>query len=65
MSIEAHCRLDLFASAARHAELDVFGTAALSGVSAFATPPLQSPMTSAATDIARQNGIETTADENV
>jgi len=25
-------------SAARHAELDVFGTAALSGVSAFATP---------------------------
>jgi hypothetical protein len=38
MAIEAHCRLDLFISAARHAELDVFGTAALSGVSAFATP---------------------------
>jgi endo-1,4-beta-xylanase len=48
MSIEAHSRRDFLAGAAKAASLCVSGTAALSGASAFATPPTQSPAMSAA-----------------
>ena len=47
MSTAAHSRRDFLVGAAKAAALGVSGTAALSGVSAFATPPVQPPAASA------------------
>jgi endo-1,4-beta-xylanase len=48
MSIEAHSRRDFLAATAKAATFCISGTAALSGVSAFATPLTQPPATPAA-----------------
>jgi hypothetical protein len=45
MTTAAHSRRDVLASGATPAGLDLFGTAGLSGVSAFATARTQSPAT--------------------
>jgi endo-1,4-beta-xylanase len=65
MSTAAHSRRDFLVGAAKAAALGVSGTAALSGVSAFATSPVRSSATSAAAaNAVRQGWIGTTANEN-